>query len=200
MSYAVSAIVEAIGIPASEWKGRCHEISGLIVKSGLVSGKAVYGKYKGYIAPTSMFSGSAVFARHGWIESSSGTIFDATRWVFEDVEPYVFVAEVGHEDYDPSSLEFSKRVSGSLTRPFPENSPNEKQIPIDGDAAMIVAELAGLESIPDVIGFAQAMWVAIYPYDQLSEDDLSKMHQWLMTNKLNALIPVDFINATKKCT
>lgn len=41
----------------------------------------------------------AGFCRHGWVELEDGCVLDPTRWVFEHVEPYIYVG-------DPSDFEF----------------------------------------------------------------------------------------------
>jgi hypothetical protein len=88
----VSKCERGIGIGAYEWPGRCHEIALMLVKFDVVKGAARYGVYWGPIAKRGRFAGRP-FSRHGWIERPRGGIIDPTRWVFEDVNPYIFVCD-----------------------------------------------------------------------------------------------------------
>ena len=108
-------IERALGEPARLWAGRCYEISCSVIAAGLVDGVAVYGHYLGKIHPHSMFaSGPADFCRHGWIVlKSDARVLDPTRWVFEAVDPYLYLGSAG--DYD----EGGDRLRTSLTTPCP---------------------------------------------------------------------------------
>jgi hypothetical protein len=95
--------VIALGSPPETWVGNCYAIAYQLVEAGLVEGRAVYGHYLGPIAKDSFFSekGLAVgFVPHGWVLMGDGRVLDPTRWVFENVEPYIYVGEVGEES-DP---------------------------------------------------------------------------------------------------
>jgi hypothetical protein len=86
-------IAEAIGIPLATWPGNCYGIACAVVEAGLVDGTAVYGHWLGPVAPSGHFgarSGHA-FVQHGWIVTPDDEVIDPTRWVFEDVAPYIFV-------------------------------------------------------------------------------------------------------------
>jgi len=94
MRIDVTEVEAAIGIPAQQWKGRCFEIASLMVKHGVVKGRAVYGHWTGIIQPSSYFGDRAgmSFCNHGWVLLDDGeTVVDPTRWVFEDKRPYIFV-------------------------------------------------------------------------------------------------------------
>jgi hypothetical protein len=86
---------KAIGEKAEKWVARCYEISCAIVAAGLVDGEAVYGHWIGDVAPGSHFAerGRLPFIPHGWILLKDGRVLDPTRWVFEDVDPYLYVGE-----------------------------------------------------------------------------------------------------------
>ena len=64
--------------------------------------KVMYGFYYGPVAETSMFHGKGLI-RHGWVVCEDGTLVDPTRWVFEDVDPYIYAINVKDStaDYDP---------------------------------------------------------------------------------------------------
>lgn len=84
---------KAIGEKAQAWVARCYEISCAIVKAGLVDGDAVYGHWIGPVSPKSHFARARglPFVPHGWILLKDGRVLDPTRWVFENVEPYLYV-------------------------------------------------------------------------------------------------------------
>ena len=92
-------IEKRIGIAAYSWKARCYEISCQLVDSEIVKGTAVYGHWIGPIAETSFFGRyrDIGFCHHGWVLTKGGWVVDPTRWVFEDVKPYIYV---GHPDVD----------------------------------------------------------------------------------------------------
>lgn len=86
----------ALGEKAKAWVARCYEISYRIVAAGLVDGEAVYGHWTGDLAPGSYFARlkrGIPFVPHGWIQLKDGRVLDPTRWVFEDVAPYLYVGE-----------------------------------------------------------------------------------------------------------
>lgn len=108
------------GWPSTQWPDNCHEVARAVKAAGLIEGESRYGLYHGPIAPTSEFGGRR-FSRHGWIELEDGGIFDPTRWVFEDVNPYLFLCsgdapEV--EEYDVGA----SRIIGSTNSDPPEFS------------------------------------------------------------------------------
>jgi hypothetical protein len=85
---------KAIGSKAEQWVARCYEISCAIVAASLVDGEAVYGHWIGDIASGSHFANRGQrlpFVQHGWILLKDGRVLDPTRWVFEDVAPYLYV-------------------------------------------------------------------------------------------------------------
>jgi hypothetical protein len=77
-----------IGVPLDHWFGQCHMVAVLIHHAGLVGGSVCYGKYRGDISTKSPLHG--VTTRHGWIEVD-GQVYDPTRWVWEGVEPYIYL-------------------------------------------------------------------------------------------------------------
>ena len=95
----IEECVKAIGVRTEDWKGNCYSISCRIVEAGLVDGEAVYGSWRGPVAEGSFFeSGPRVFVRHGWVDVGDGTVIDPTRWVFENVEPYLYHGPSDHYD------------------------------------------------------------------------------------------------------
>lgn len=110
----VTDVEEAIGIPANKWVNRCHEIASAIVDAGLVKGRAVYGIYTGPVSESSYFSGDRPGHRHGWVKLKDGRVLDPTRWVFEDVPPYIFCHKRPRE-YD----EGMQSLKAAWRRPCP---------------------------------------------------------------------------------
>jgi hypothetical protein len=90
----------ALGEPASAWVARCYEIASRLVDRGVVEGVAIYGHWRGPVAKGSHFAGrnGAGFVRHGWVLLPDCRIFDPTRWVFENVRPYLYVGSADHYD------------------------------------------------------------------------------------------------------
>jgi hypothetical protein len=86
---------KAIGEPASAWVARCYEIAYRIVEALHIDGQAVYGHWLGPMHPKSTFANKSglPFVQHGWIRLSDDRVLDPTRWVFEHVEPYLYVGE-----------------------------------------------------------------------------------------------------------
>lgn len=87
--------IEKVAGPVKNWPGNCYAIACAIAKAGLVDGEAVYGHWIGTVHPKSMFysRSRAGFCRHGWVQLSDGRVLDATRWVFENVAPYIYVGD-----------------------------------------------------------------------------------------------------------
>lgn len=108
----IPVIEAAIGLPARDWKGQCHKLARLMLEFGFCSeGKLVEEcAWTGPVAPGSRFAefkGTYAFGEHDymihtWIALPDGWVCDPTRWVFEDVEPYVYV---GPADFYNDRLE-----------------------------------------------------------------------------------------------
>lgn len=92
-----------IGLTTEEWKGNCYAVAVACVDAGVVEGEAEYGIWEGPIAPGSFFEGRPL-ARHGWVRLPDGQIWDPTRWVFENVEPYIYVGSDEFYDFGATRL------------------------------------------------------------------------------------------------
>lgn len=115
---SIKKIERAIGTSTHDWRGRCYEIAQNIIEAKLVKGVAIYGMYHGPIAETGYFAGRK-FARHGWIKLEDGRIFDPTRWVFDNVKPYLYVGVPIPGEYDEGANAFRTSINperGSLTQ------------------------------------------------------------------------------------
>ena len=179
---------EAIGIPTADWVSRCHEIANAILRAGLVKGESRYGLYLGSIARTSYFAGRKL-TRHGWIELDDGGIFDPTRWVFEDVDPYIFVCEKDDErveDYDIGAS--SIRVSTNSEPPdYSGESLPGKQVKFPDVVEPFLLRIFGRTDPCK----RQCFWLANQAPDLL--DILAKpIYQAFIDADHGAWVPIDF--------
>jgi hypothetical protein len=121
-------LIEKVG-PADTWKGQCFALATAAVKCGLVQGDAVYGMWHGPIAKKSYFyehRGNLPFVNHGWVNLPDGRICDPTRWVFEAVEPYVYIGPNDHYDEGANRLRAHESP--------PDYDPTEKIVEVTSDA------------------------------------------------------------------
>lgn len=92
-----------INLSVEDWKGNCYAVAQACLTTGVVKGKAEYGIWEGPIAEGSYFENYPI-ARHGWVRLPDGRIWDPTRWVFENVEPYIYVGPDDYYDFGASRL------------------------------------------------------------------------------------------------
>lgn len=135
----VEKIAQRIGIPATQWAGRCHEIAGKILQAKLASGKLRYGHWTGPIHPESLFAGRP-FTHHGWIEDS-GSIVDPTRWAFEYKLPYIYVGESDH--YDAGGNRISEMFRQPCPKPTEGRNLTKKRLNISPEAEQHLVILSG---------------------------------------------------------
>jgi hypothetical protein len=96
---AFAEIVLTIKSVPENWKGNCFAVATLIAESGLIqNATAVYGHWLGKAGSYFSHKGLAGFIQHGWVLLEDGRILDPTRWVFEDVEPYIFIGRPPDEN------------------------------------------------------------------------------------------------------
>jgi hypothetical protein len=97
-------------------------VASQLVGAKLIPGSAVYGHWTGPIAKDSYFhrlgAGAGPFVRHGWILLPDERVCDPTRWVFEDVAPYLYVGEADH--YDEGGDKFRVAMYGDRPPPAPQ--------------------------------------------------------------------------------
>jgi hypothetical protein len=125
-----SVAADVIQIPLSQWPCNCFMIATAFIRTGLVKGKACYGGWLGPIAAGSPFEGRG-YTHHGWVEqrgvSDDKLIVDPTRWVFENVSPYVYVGPNDH--YDKGGNRFREAMNdhfGNMTAPAPDGRVNAR--------------------------------------------------------------------------
>ena len=94
----LQSLVVAVG-PTDDWRGNCFALAAQAVTHGIVEGRAVYGTWRGPISEDSIFfEHQGEFVIHGWVNLPDGRICDPTRWVFEAVEPYIYIGKNDHYD------------------------------------------------------------------------------------------------------
>lgn len=178
-------IAARIGVSLGEWPGNCYAIACKMVKSKVVKGRPAYGNYHGPIDPESMFACKTI-VRHGWIERSDGMIVDPTRWVFECVEPYVYVGLPSME-YD----EGANLLRARFARPAPMFDPNKQVVSIpNGEARELMCGLLGMSEVRSEINTEQAFWLGNMPIQALGDHD-KLVYQTLVEMGLKVFVPID---------
>lgn len=179
---------DAIGIPAADWAKHCHQIANAILRAGLVEGKSRYGLYFGPIAETSPFSGRTM-ARHGWIELSDHAIFDPTRWVFEDVDPYIFVCSEDDERIEEYDIGASSiRISTNSAPPSHSGKlMNDVQLKFPDVVEPLLKRIFARTDPCKM----QCFWLANQSPDSLGVL-AEPVYQTFVDADLGALVPIDF--------
>lgn len=183
----LKTIEKQIGIPAGAWAGRCHEIASKVWASGLVpeGSKVRYGIWWGPISEGCIFRGRP-FTHHGWIELPDGKIFDPTRWVFENVQPYIWVGEDKEGYYDVAGQRLYQLA------PCPPVNPEAERYSLDADQRAILGKfIPGLEG--DDPDMEQLFWIAHLPVAHLGAD-AGPVYRTLAAMGLRALVPIDSWN------
>jgi hypothetical protein len=157
--------------PVDGWKGQCFGVASQMVAKGLVRGTAVYGHYLGAVNPEGYFGKRTKhsFVQHGWVLMGDGRILDPTRWVFENTEPYIYVAKK-NKDYDEGGNE----LRAAFKRPAPAFDSDEKCVVFKKDVLPtapwnFIEKLLplNLEQEPGTLSISQVYWLANLPYEDL---------------------------------
>jgi len=211
----LKACIQAIG-QTEGWKGNCYGIASLLVEKKLVTGgkagkaTAVYGHWLGPVAETSFFKErrGSLFIQHGWILMPDTSIVDPTRWVFEDVKPYLFHGEnLGL--YDEGGNKFRMAVLGAP----PDFDPSDKQFEItkgvmDSATWNFVEKILELDysgfyeedgegQEPGVLTRSQLHWIANLPPSTLGKHQAG-VYQALEKLDRSGLIPIDNYRAYER--
>ena len=183
----------ALGEPAARWEMRCYEIASRLVHARAVEGKAVYGHWRGPVHPAAPFT-SVVVVRHGWINLPDGRICDPTRWVFEQVRPYIYTGPNDHYDEGGDVL---RRL---VERPAPERNylnPAERtydlRLPDDVEWWLPGSSAAKGLRLPRK-SWEQCHWLATLSRATLGEH-APFVYTALIEAGLAALIPLDNLRA-----
>jgi len=176
-------VAEQIGICVNDWPGNCFHIASQMVKHNVVKGKAVYGHYHGFIDPNSIF-GSRSFTHHGWVVTDNN-IIDPTRWVFEGINPYIYIGPKDDDTYDMGGNRVRKMFMVSAPAFVKEQTGYE--IPEDlKEFARVMLDYSG-----SVVCAQQVCWLASLPLDMLG-DNAEKLYRWVVDDlKMSGFIPID---------
>jgi hypothetical protein len=156
-----------------------------IVKAKVVRGKARYGIYHGPISEESIFAGREI-AHHGWIERRT-TLVDPTRWVFEHVEPYIYVGPKGNADYDFGG----NRLREKMLRPPPEFDSERNHWKVPKHLQPFVLLMLGEQHFGNVVCAWQMIWLASLPLSMLG-DQAEPLYRWIIDDvEISSFIPVD---------
>ncbi len=173
----VEIVEKVLGMEASRWKDKCHQIACAMLDAGLVTGVERYGHYYGPVA-AGYGRRALPFQRHGWIEAPDGQVIDPTRWVFEMVDPYIYHGP--GDDYDAGK----QRLIASRVGPYPglhdpatesknltaaQREANRKviKLAVSGPAKEQLVELTGGQ-VSD-FSINQVYWLAHLPVSWLGE-------------------------------
>lgn len=160
---SINEIESAINTHSDLWIGHCHLTSSKILKSGIITGNLVYGHYHGPIHEDSIFS-MDVNPSHGWIELGDDTICDPTRWVFDNVEPYLYMSKKSNADYQKVDLK-------EITTLSPKKSSDEcslNLIPLDTSNGSFAIRYL-LHTDKNFISYIDALWIFHLPSSILTK-------------------------------
>jgi hypothetical protein len=174
----IKQIEDAINIHSDRWIGHCHFTSSKILQSGIIDGDLIYGTYIGPIHENSIFS-TDFRPQHGWIELPDGSICDPTRWVFEDVDPYLYISTNNNLEYQKGDLKSIR----SLLQTKLENDSNLKQIALDRSNGSFAIRYI-LNTDADFISYLDALWIFNLPKSLLTKP----IHEFFNSIKISTLI------------
>jgi len=180
----IAKIEKKINFPVENWPANCYSVAVSIYKAGLVPAKSRcrYGVWWGPIRTKKHFQGRT-FTHHGWIELPDKRVYDPTRFVFEDVKPYIWVGGYSEKFYDIAG----QRLNAGMHREFPARE--KEGIKLTAKQRAIIAPFmpSVLAEDPD---FGQMMWLAHFPVD-LMGDQAKPVLKVFDQLDLQALIPLD---------
>lgn len=172
-----------VGDKANTWPGRCAEIASKLASA--VGGASVYGHWLG--PPGEFYAGrSSGFIQHGWIEMPDGSVVDPTRFVFEDMEPYIFEGTDDEGFYDRGGNKLRER---RMTTP-PEFTEDGEVHTMDFRDD-VLTHVEGLLHHPGPwLTSEQALWLANLPVSVLGAY-ARPIYTELQDAGLGAFIPID---------
>lgn len=181
--------LKKITIPVRKWKGQCYGLALEFLKHKLIKGVPRYGHWTGPVEHGSMFYNTFMrmgWCHHGWVELPNKHVCDPTRWVFEDVEPYIFVGPDREQYYDVGG---NKHRAANI-RPVPVFDAFHKiiQNPKNKEVDLFVRSF--LNNPTTEITFQQGFWIANLPPSML-EPFTKQVYNWIDKIKHPAWIPVD---------
>lgn len=184
-AFNIDQVAQAIDLPVGAWPGNCYAIACQMLKAQLVDGRAVYGHYLGFVKPGTMFHGKSI-VRHGWIETSDGRLVDPTRWVFEGVVPYIYVAALPNPEYDEGGNIFMLKNQ----RPTPEHDPEKASLEIPNDARELISTLLCRDQVQNRLMVSEAFWLGNLSLIALKER-AAPLYAALVAMGQEEVIPID---------
>ncbi len=176
----IEAIGEKIGIPSSEWYGRCHEVSMAFLRAGVVKGRVA----RGWCL--------RVPGQHSWIMlgdqpedvdcySPETPILDPTLWTYDKTVEGLWEGTLLDGRHSPHGL-------GSIWdagQPVPGNGP-----PIPPPPGLSVTALAFLQLLPplDAVGWAGLLTRPVQGWP--SKEIVTRA---LESDALAAFVPIDIV-------
>lgn len=194
----IEAIEAAIGLPATQWHGRCYELAWLVAdEHKLIKGHAVYGAWIGRVSKRGYWKLRAHFAfiRHGWVLLPGGHILDPTRWSFENKKPYVWLGE-NDGSYDPCNDHARQAQYANKECPAEYDHKQFFELPLSHGARLFLFKYSDevlprpLKKEPLCLNFSQLMWVANMPMVDL-RPYTAEVYQAIIDAGQQATIPYD---------
>lgn len=196
MTDAILEEAERLVGPASKWAGRCYEIACALVKHGLVTGEPLYGHYLGPIAEGSQFGARRGhgFVQHGWVLAPDGKIIDPTRWVFEAVDPYIYMGPnkgLYDEGGNTVRLALEQPCPGYLPPTDPQDFPTIYDVDLSPLSDAAKGHLLALMREPPGVNNRMVFWVANLAPERLGEH-LDEVYEFLCNrDDFEVAIPMD---------
>lgn len=185
----IQDLVALTGKTTDEWPGNCSFYANQVAKGFPEMGaKWEYGHWVGPIHPDSFFGKRQNgFTHHAWTVLPDGRVLDPTRWVFEFVDPYIFVGSGEHYDAGGNALR------ALMLKPCPAATPDKRDRIIGefSDDDLFTLSLASDGVIEDNrLSASQLFWIANLPFDSMMGRHAS-IYAALEAHGFKAMIPVD---------
>lgn len=194
---------EETKMPTPEWAGNCYAVA--CAASDMIGGsEAIYGHWTGPVAEGSRFSNRGLigFVQHGWVLLKDGHILDPTRWVFENVKPYLYIGPNDHYDEGGNHFRMAIRNSPPPWDPLDNVYEVTREI-LPPEPWRFVEKLLKLDEImakdytPGDVTFAQLHWLANYDPQQM-EGHAEAIYEMLTHFHMEAHIPFDNRNMVER--
>ena len=171
-------------LPVRKWHGLCRKMAAA-THSIIKTGRWVWGDYLGLIDKNGYYGERSKLNRiigHAWILLDDERALDPTRWVFEHVDPYIYIGNA--DDYDEVGNDFRTLFNRSCPTADKGRLVNLKT------SASNAALFERLTTTPfDKLTIQQLAWIATTPYDELGSNAVL-IYETLVANDLKTLIPI----------
>lgn len=105
----VHELAQLIDMPVAKWPLQCYLVVAAILRDGVVDAVPVTGCYHST-------DGKEV-TDHAWLRLPDGQVFDPSRWVLDDVPPYVYIGPVT-ANYDEDGTRWEAELQAVRERLF----------------------------------------------------------------------------------